>query len=86
MGPVSQWRLVSIPKVVCLKSLPVFELPPLDLAHCIPVGPSDPLPKWALSGEGCSLLTSKLKTLGGLACGDGVRGFVFYYYLLFLLF
>lgn len=56
------------------------------LAYWFPVGPSDRLPRRAIGGEGSSLLTAKLRTLGGLACEDGVRGSVFYYYLLFLLF
>lgn len=59
-------------EVVFLQSLLVFELlPPPDLAHWVPVGPANALPRRAISGEGCSLLTSKLQTLGGLARGDG---------------
>lgn len=74
-------------EVIFLQCLLVFELlPPLDLTHWIPVGPSNALPRQAISGKGCSFLTSKLKTLGGLARRDGVHGFVFYYNSLFLLF
>lgn len=74
-------------EVVFLQGLLIFELlPPPALAPEVPAGPSSLLPRWAVSGDGHSLLTSELKTLGGLACRDGVHGFVFYYYLLFLLF
>lgn len=51
-----------------------------------PSGLSSPLPRRAIDGEGCSLRTAELETPGSPAGGDGVRGFVFCYYLLFLLF
>lgn len=58
-------------EVIFLQGLLVFELLPLYLARWVPVGPSDTLPRPTISGKGCSLLTSELQTLGGLARGDG---------------
>lgn len=61
-------------EVVLRQSQLVFELlPPLVLARWVPVGPSNALPRWAISGQGCSLLTSNSKPWEVLPVETGTR-------------